>query len=803
VRKDDSNIRWRHLYPGGRVIGRPGQQQRQSTAKLKIDSMSRPFEVVVMSDVEKPKNTKASITPDATQKQDKEGSSIDASRIARDLLDPRVTPDQIEVDESIDALRPDNVIVDREQYDSLRQQLAEGYNLQQLISYRAKYRHKTPARSQEARLKANSSSPTSFTVDRSVWRPGQSPMETRHTLDIVPAKRNRGSRKWPITHDILRHAWNLTIDSEENQIGELELSLPSRHFEHLFGIEGDEQRTYEGIVQPSILLRNSEVVLSRSENIARIVARRQDAEAIAALIEQELAQMGRLEFDIDEFRPLLNKFVRKQSIAHLLPPTAARYIGQHTNTAIVHRDKRTLHIHGQSEVARQSAKRLLLSLMQLHRTTSFKVLDVSAMPDPERALVLPEISGSNGPLSVRHLSLGRLCVPVSRTTGGDTKRSNHGSSHKATSSHDNTDVARRIIEGMAPAETLASSIPIWAGRGGHDTYWEPISTKSTPALEVQFCKLLQTFDPKRETTPQKSGATPGLKKQAMRWSSNLIAHPHVPGIEDLLSYFKPMQENQYAFEDSMNPPHLIAHFVPSPSALKDASLLQKLPRIEIRYDFVKEVDTASPSSAAGLRLAGMIAKVFQEELQVPQPTEAVDICVKRTLSIVADPSRISQDDEIAKFTQSLTRSVAAKDGTLAGEPSIMIKLPFRLVTQIPPPSKRSHMPRDAEVEYLFERFEEVQTAKFEAMQPGELPQGTDPAIGRLVERMHGSSILEYRTIQGGVVAGSRTEMTLKNMPATRDTAQDGLEAHNLDTALRLTCMLTNNNGVSLQTPRQA
>ena len=112
-------------HPLGRIYGKPGRRHRETTARLSRDSLQKPFEVVVLRDVPDTVEPGQQTSSDATQIA--KPSTIDASQIARDVLDQGRTATEAEILTSIDALQPRTTIVDDEEYTAIAKSLIDSH----------------------------------------------------------------------------------------------------------------------------------------------------------------------------------------------------------------------------------------------------------------------------------------------------------------------------------------------------------------------------------------------------------------------------------------------------------------------------------------------------------------------------------------------------------------------------------------------------------------------------------------------------------------------------------------------------
>ena len=118
---------------------------------------------------------------------------------------------------------------------------------------------------------------------------------------------------------------------------------------------------------------------------------------------------------------------------------------------------------------------------------------------------------------------------------------------------------------------------------------------------------------------------------------------------------------------------------------------------------------------------------------------------------------------------------------------------------------------DVEVEYLFERFEQVQTIQFRPLRGRETTASMDAEMRQILDGMPDGLMLNYRTREGGIVGGSTSELSLvydtTHEPltsktdaerATRDETRREMNLRLAGTSLGLVNALTRINAGELQ-----
>ena len=232
----------------------------------------------------------------------------------------------------------------------------------------------------------------------------------------------------------------------------------------------------------------------------------------------------------------------------------------------------------------------------------------------------------------------------------------------------------------------------------------------------------------------------------MNGSKRSVVQTEVPGIATLLSYFSPHHEEPLS-------PFLVAHFMPSPFTDRGLKAMDTLPRVEMVYHFSKDKEGLPHIQFSNIR-----AVLATQELRVPLPHEAVDIRLERDTILPGTGSEAFPDPVIKDFTLTLQKSAREGKEALFGEPIITIKLPTWLAENR---MNFGELRRDVEVEYLFERFEEVQVADFLPLRSPGIGGALDPEMSEVLAGMPEDMVLRYRDIEGGFVGGKRSELSLE------------------------------------------
>ena len=781
---------WRHLHLDGCVIGKPGRRQRVVSERLSTNSLEQPVDVIVLRDFEEPEdakneqwkrsnNTPIRVQSDLGVEPGTVKSSKGPSKIEYSVAENTRAPDEDDVNISIEALRPAYAIIGEQQFAELAQKLSEGYNSKQLSRYLVRSVQPTstkrPTSSQRDRIK-NEVQQLSATS----WRAGRTPLNERHS---DTGTKIASSAKSKIIDQLLRLAWNLTIQSDEQECGELEIQARSWQVSMLFDVIRDGRPTYEHFLDSQLLIDASEIHPNRADKIIRITASRQVAEEIARQLKLALLGVQRYLVDLKPFETTLGKPGWPNHFAGLFRDTDLSYVSGLTQTVIQLENKKLLAVYSINSSDRRSALHRLLSLLDMPSPKSFN----EELNLPEQSTIVTDQVGtlavSPMPTDVlinsihqryRDLNLVRMATPCFRRYEKEEPRSKLAAQSKdiesqslaARFSEEQTENLSRSLAAKldsVPSAFNGAHIPIDYGH----SYWNSKSLLRSAHWKAQFCKILQFgIDPIKSDEQQAQGPQKLPDAGEGGYGTDLrIAQTHIPAMETMLSHFA--RENHAAMVKprlggiDFRIPYLTAHFMPSPFVADGGRLLKvlnDLPRIQMHFRL---------NTAGHLYPVKMEMVADEQILSVPLPGHAVDLQFTRSLRMFAGKSALNEDKHIADFVRELQQSVQTDESSLATESELLLRLPAWLVNRVQgKKNKRStnKRPEDVEVRYFMERFEQYQTGHFLPIRhlPKALKLHKDSR--KVIEKMPKSLFLEYREIEGGEVHGSTRALTLRRRP---------------------------------------
>jgi hypothetical protein len=756
----------------GRIIGKGGRRQAVVSQRITRNSLEKPSFVVVFRDVDGkekklPKRDIAGVTPCT----------------APEIITSPLMPTPEETIASIDALKPPTspTLTDKAEYKRMMDTLLTGYNTVQLRDYLI---HSF------ARLKSfpsHISSPDS--VDEDIesqrigkWQAGTTSLEQRPKLKVE--KKPSAHVKRRMAQNILRLAWQVIVTSEESKIGEIEITVKPWELQLLFDLKLDGKPSFQSLLSSEILVQNSEVRPYRPDNVIRITARRQDAEDIARQLRRILFSAKRLQLDLKTFTPLLGQHGWPSKLEELFHDDDLNFVAETAGALIKRADDNVLVVHAFSVSAGDDAQRLLLAHLKKPTPTSHnQVIDVvETMTDGQNdgivssELIAIPCTPDNDHLNRthRHSNLARMAKPMARRD-------------KNAASQPHTIAAPELNEG---GSTVREKLAEFIGQqlqavesyseGSRDipnhpeSYWGKSVRLRSQNWRAHLCKLLRSADEE-----QVVGSNGGQV-------TSLIPVYEVPGIERLVSYFDSHQkavrqryrdripnrnthESRRYMRTKIDPslPNLVACFVPSPFTKAGAEIMTRLPTIELRFRLIDPSPPDGPEDDRvfekkihpELRIQGVRAVLDQQFVSIPLVDEAVDVLFSRPTLMFADHNAMAANTHVAEFIQQL-REVFLADGKLSSTTEMPFMLP-RWLVRGEKPSETSAVERDVSVQYLFDRFEQVQAFNLEPAyslrQLGEL----DPEDSTILQQIPKEVHLELRQVEGSIIHGKETSLNVR------------------------------------------
>ncbi|RMZ05057.1 hypothetical protein D0862_05099 [Hortaea werneckii] len=815
---------YRHIHPNGRIIGKPGRRQRQTSGQLATDSLGKPSEVILMQDV--PDRTKRNAGSDGSH-----ASGIEAG-IANSPLSPQeieavitgktVVPDQEEINASIEELRPQFQIMEEREFDGLRRRLVDSYNLRQLAQYLVGTMKTDPSDQQQVKQKSKAEKRT--LVQATPWSPGKMPLVERPGRVSID-KNEIGSSKAKLANQIMRAGWSLSTFDEEQRIGELELLVKPWQLKLLFDVKVDSRPALENFIDAKLMRLTSDIRPYRPDNVVRITARRRDAEEIAHQLQDKLAQVKPLGMNLVFLSRLLGTWGWPKDAIDIFRPEDIEFIADRTSTVIERPSPTSVVIFSMPNRPEASAhaRRLLLSLLDLPSPKVTKEADlgdvatrkdqagqeVSSRGDDMQKLALLPFSPSNLPRRYQSIDLYRAVVPVAK----------EGQSRSPNATQDQVEELKssgalslskidRIAERLSGVQNFSGAQN--QSRENSESAWFHSLSNKAVAWSAKFPTILRASRGAFFNSPN---ASKRLALPALHSGDRLsVMTSQVPGLSQLLSYFEPVsnrlaargKDSNDTTETNISRPFLRATFMPSPFAKSGIGALKVLPRIEITYRL---------GSGSRLQLSDVKALLEKQSLQVSCPTEAVDLDFTRSSSIHMNmrDRRGKPSELIESFTQHLQKSIDTGSGVLDAPSELELLLPRWIMQRFNPrkfnpgvqksDAKAPAATGDVAFPYLLERMEHVQSSDFSVADsdPKILEKIEDPDVKGLMQEWPEGMVLRVRDIEAGVAGGRQTEVRLIDKGATKLRKQRPVrEGEPTDHAKDISSTVTDADGSELE-----
>jgi hypothetical protein len=781
ARENKSGVYYKHVGPGGRIVGKRGRKQRQTSEALATNSLGEKSEIVVFRDVpqarKKPTEKKDERNYQDMGEESLKGLSLTPEEIQAALSGAGQTPDEEEVTKSIDALRPQVPVMDDNDFELLIKELLNSYNLKQLSRYLSqslKSHHTSTTVVRELQRRGHGKSDKSqpkrtITFTRSRWQPGRTPLDVRRISAFPAPSQSRGrpsGSKATAADRIVRAAWEVTKKTDEQKVGELEVQMTPWALAMFFDLASGRVPKYQTLIEPPLLLRRSDIRPYRLDNIIRITARRQDAYEIATQLENKVLLIGKQVVRIDDLIPTgAATYPKGQSLQHFRQQDLDEISGR-TQSVFMQQKDGSIGIYSFRQADRANARRLLLSLLDLSsRNTTRVMLDPSTDPQVEAgsfSLALVPVFPDRGlHFRDRSKSLARTVLPTRREvppaiTVRSFRRQAELLSRQILSLVKDFD-QQKEEETAVVAERTSDSSMFWAGRAfkASQTWWVQLglllqeSTSNTLGLLSQDKSFLSTTN----------GNTQGLPKQEP------VFWRQVPGYETLLSYFEPKSRSRPTVDGDEPAPEIVirkstivAHFTPSPFAQYGTQALDLFPRLELtvlrRYN--------AGSEETELKIDGLRAISGEDHVDIPLPHRVVDLRLTRKIGAHANMPAVLADPEIQRFVAALKES-ANSPGPLHGTPEVTFKMPGWMA-ETDRDIRKAHDGSLSEISvpYLFERFEQVQSTGFKK-DASVLDQRAEhsEAVRNFNASFSKHARLQYSEIEAGDTGGRQTEITFK------------------------------------------
>ncbi|KAF2721674.1 hypothetical protein K431DRAFT_284601 [Polychaeton citri CBS 116435] len=783
------SFKWKRIHPHGRIIGKPGRRQREASAKLGTTALGKPVDVVLLQDVVEKRRPKATETlkEDVNVEEGEVTSAAPKPATSRlpFVVEEELEPEQQEVDASIDAIRPSELLVDKKSYTRLSKNLVDSYNAEQLTRYlranlaaakdeppeAASVIVKRRARGRQYQEKVQG-------LQKSAWRPGRTPIPERLTSAAVkiPAVGAGKEAKKRVAERILRQAWKLSIDEEQQQIGELEMNLKPWQVSMLFDLKRNGRDMYQTLLDSQFLVKSSRIETYRPHNVVRITARQHVAEEVARQLEYKLASHSKLSIPVQPIKALIgenetgkrpNKLFREGDLKEVSSLTQAVFDFEADDTIIVH----ALRISNAL-----SARRNLLALLNLR--------------GPVNGAVSMELASQYRAKSVRDTEIHKdMFMPL--TMGPELHRQHHDrlwyrqcspnqgqvasvkdASHDEPAPNVNKTVVLPDLDFLAgvasPASQEQRSVQ-YVKTSESESYWSGADLNGSSRQYINVGRHLAGVP--RSRMPL--GPQP---VEIITDNSQSLFLSHCTSHTVLLSYLEPKLlevDTSSHLSNGTTSSYLDLQYMPNLFASNGLAGMKEWPRIKLLYERPSKV-----SDEGGFKLRHVEAIWHQSTVSIPLPSQSYDLQLVEESLLHPNMEKFREDDQIKDLTRTLNESLReSKDAFLNPRPNITFSMPAWVTsrsTTTNTATVKKLSPQDADawkstdVSYLLERFELRNQRSFAP--PEVETYQSDSSISALSESMHADQqALTVTEVNAGALAGRRQELSI--MPVTSSERQ--------------------------------
>jgi hypothetical protein len=780
ARENTSGVYFKHISPTGRIVGKRGRKQRQTSEALATNSLGEKSEIVVFRDVpqarKKPVDKQKESNYVDLGEESLKGLSLTPEQIQAALSGTGQTPDEEEVTKSIEALRPQAPVIEDEEFDRLIKELLDSYNLKQLSRYLSqslKSHHTSTTVVRELEYKGlvkRNTTPKIRTISftRSRWQPGRTPLDVRRISAFPEPSQSRkapSGSKARAAERIVRVAWGINKKSDEQKVGELEVQMTPWALAMFFDVAIDGMPKYQKLIEPPLLLQRSVIRPYRPDNIIRITARRQDADDVATQLENKVLLIGKQVVQIDDLVPSnAATYPKGQSLQHFRQQDLSE-ISRRTQSVFMQQKDGKIGIYSFKQSDRANARRLLLSLLDLPsrsitRTTLDPLIFLPPQAGPPPLALVPVFPDKGLHFRDRSKTLVRAVLPIRKLTEPLNTKILKGrvelASRNIVSLVKDFD-EQKEEEPAAVAERSSNPSIFWAGRKfeASHTWW------------VRLGLLLQ------ETTSEKSGLLLQDSSLHTGTNGNLQASSkqapvflrQVPGYETLLSYFQPNIRSPPPGDVGARTTDLVsrkstivAHFTPSPFTDRGAQALDLFPTLELTM--LRR--SGGGSEETELKIDGLRAVTGEQHIDIPLPDQVIDLRLTRKIGAYASMPAVLADAQIQNFVAALKQSANSK-GALQGTTELTFRMPgWMAETDSDIRKAQDGSLPEISVPYLFERFEQVQSTGFKKhITVLDKRAETSAGIRTFHENFPKSARLQYGEIDAGDIGGRQTEIAFK------------------------------------------
>lgn len=664
--------------------------RRESYQPLKIDSLGRKTEILVLKDIPSADGYKTDPPPTVPGYTNKV-STTDIEAMMHDQEPSKPA----EIFNAIGELRPAEDIIPRRAFDAIIKRLVKSFSPKQLGAFVKAELSRVPAPQPVKQAQASTTPALRAKLDpianvkRSPWRPdeishvdesGQNESKTQSASELKSSrKKDRNAWRTQSAEKILRLVWKVQVEEEANVPGRISLSLNPEQWGLLQTKNAGELFS---VLRSGRYYRNTQLVRTPNDALC-ILGPQSEAEGIADLIESAFHNAKTVLINV---APLDSDRLLALGVAQNIRDV----MGASRTYITMVRNNTALAIYAFNHSSRDKALRWILALLQRPQQPDASI----TIHDAQDCIDAPIHYRTILPSSSRLDKLVRKTVPQAAPT--DSPSVSHlGSGER---------VYKDVLKALRNCRSRPTKMGLGADRGidaSSHNYWQSAETlapwKATFGYLLHRPSATAALEHRSPDNPSKVQAT----SEPSGWTTFA---PQTPNLAKLLpSLLRTPDSARSLFQ-------LRVKLVPAPLPGADSTvrLRSNLPHIELLFP-LHGVGRSERSSSSeyydlleGFHLDDMRIVRQQDIVDLSCAAHVRDARFSRRRTLNADVGKIMDDPDpsLRDFINAVAES-AKGASQLYAPASVKIRPP-------PIPGQR----QDEHVEYLFAGFEYRETRLF-------------------------------------------------------------------------------------------
>ncbi|KAI9702212.1 MAG: hypothetical protein M1820_006294 [Bogoriella megaspora] len=712
-----------------KVRGRYGDEVVEDSAPLKIDSLGKQTEVIILRDADVDRSQEQPAWRSARGERKGKKEPLSQENIMSIVESEDQAPDQEQIDKNIEELRRSmgavpgtDIHTTKSEFDEVFGILYNGYTIQQLAGY---------LRTVGEQSSPSTQSQIPHSIRKSIWKPGTTSLSERlpSETDSIVEPSGQKTQKGLLVDKIMRHVWNVHIQEIEENFGQLELTM--RRWQKTLLTLGDNP-----VLESVGRARKAKIQLVKDakQDIIRITADFRTAQNTARDLINLLSNVCSRHVDLQPFKEYWDRSSAHQTQMPVFHPRLVAQIAQTTKTHVHVSNNTVITINGLDQGGVEDAQRMILSLITPPRRAGSDVFI-----DRSQAVIRNILPFSGRPFNRTNIMFVRhsgAFPHVSRTKGlGGAIRQGVAETEKPTPES----LRKKLLDTISIESPASQSL----FRLGSDTAksWNLITDKVVSATVGQ---ILESFEgPLRITSPSKDKKKQSPRASRINFDKGVTFSSDVPGLLPFLSSLgRPAKKYRTTLELVL---------LPSPFTHTGPVALQQYPEVRIHFK-------VTPTS---LDLHGIYATAKKSATYAAMLSFAADLKVENEV-LLAGSRSLSKHPDLRRYCNELKKSFLEGNETKLRAP-FTLRLPVPRVsdkakTKTSPKNKTGTTKTHTEehtIEYTLAELKQRQSIGFE---------------------FEGFRLM-YTSIEGGKIGGNQDELKLfMYKPSTKSFQSYGTSA---------------------------